>query len=89
MLARNFRLYEHLSPYDEDLVDLVPSRATQRSHRKLFDELHDISNKLPSRGLTILKARDLLEGLLEVLLHFKAISCFVIILTNIMILFCC
>ncbi|ETM46136.1 hypothetical protein L914_08938 [Phytophthora nicotianae] len=69
MLARYFRLYEHHSPDDEDLEDLIPSRTTHRSLCKLFDELHDvksISKKLQNDGLTLLDDRDLHGGLLEV-----------------------
>ncbi|ETO77095.1 hypothetical protein F444_07678 [Phytophthora nicotianae P1976] len=50
-------------------LTLIPSRTTHRSLRKLFDELHDvesISKKLQSDGQTLLDARDLLDGLLEV-----------------------
>lgn len=44
MLARYFRLYEHMSPDDEDLEDLIPSRTTHHSLRKLFNELHDVAS---------------------------------------------
>ncbi|OWZ09224.1 hypothetical protein PHMEG_00018107 [Phytophthora megakarya] len=74
MLARYFRLFEHLCPDDEDLEDLIPSRSTHRSLRKLFEELHDvesISKKLQTDGLTLLDARDLLDGLLEVQPSFR------------------
>ncbi|KAL3657496.1 hypothetical protein V7S43_019101 [Phytophthora oleae] len=69
MLERYFQLYEHLSTVDEELEDLLPSRATHRSLRQLFDELKDvesISKKLHSSDLTMLDARDLLDDLLEI-----------------------
>ncbi|KAG6956841.1 hypothetical protein JG688_00011235 [Phytophthora aleatoria] len=44
MLSRYFRLYEHLSPDDEDLEDFTPSRSTHRSLRKLFEEIHDLGS---------------------------------------------
>ncbi|KAG4044555.1 hypothetical protein PC123_g20015 [Phytophthora cactorum] len=71
ILSRYFRLYEHLSPDDddEDLEDFTPSRSTHRSLRKLFEEIHhvgSISKILQTEGLTMLDTRNLLDGLLEV-----------------------
>ncbi|KAG3105792.1 hypothetical protein PI124_g6755 [Phytophthora idaei] len=75
MLSRYFRLYEHLSPDDEDLEDFTPSRSTHRSLRKLFEEIHDvgsISKILQTEGLTMLDTRNLLDGLLEVQPTFRS-----------------
>lgn len=69
MLARYLRLREHISCDDEELEEYIPSRATHRELEKLFFELEDvesISKKLQSESLTLLDARDLLDGLLEV-----------------------
>ncbi|KAF1774279.1 hypothetical protein GQ600_21364 [Phytophthora cactorum] len=64
-----FRLYEHLSPDDDDLEDFIPSRSAHRSLHQLVEELRDvesISKKLQTDGLTMLDTRDLLDGMLEV-----------------------
>ncbi|KAG2929635.1 hypothetical protein PC115_g6801 [Phytophthora cactorum] len=67
--SRYFHLYEHLSPDDEDLEDFISSRFMHRSLCKLFEELHDVEStpkKLQTAGLTMMDARNLLDGLLEV-----------------------
>ncbi|KAG3202514.1 hypothetical protein PC128_g3190 [Phytophthora cactorum] len=49
-----FRLYEHLSPDDDDLEDFIPSRPAHRSLHQLVEELHDvesISKKLQTDGM--------------------------------------
>ncbi|KAG6944888.1 hypothetical protein JG688_00016858, partial [Phytophthora aleatoria] len=64
-----FRVYEHLSPDDDDLEDFIPSRSAHRSLRQLVEELRDgesISKKLQTDDLTMLDTRDLLDGMLEV-----------------------
>ncbi|GMG17930.1 unnamed protein product [Phytophthora fragariaefolia] len=68
MLDRYVRLREFLSADDEDIADLLPTRAAHRRLEALRDEMKDvesISKKLQSEGLTLLQARDLFDGLLE------------------------
>ncbi|KAG6944064.1 hypothetical protein JG688_00017290 [Phytophthora aleatoria] len=58
----------HLSSDDDDLEDFIPSRSAHRSLRQLFEGLRDvasISKKLQTDGLSMLDARDLLDGMLE------------------------
>ncbi|KAE8956029.1 hypothetical protein PR001_g31876, partial [Phytophthora rubi] len=69
MLERYFRLREFLSADDDDVADLLPSRSTHRKLEDLLSKLgcvESISKKLQADGLTLLDARDLFDGLLEI-----------------------
>ncbi|KAG3253017.1 hypothetical protein PI124_g2369 [Phytophthora idaei] len=61
-------LFPSLQADDDDLEDFIPSRSAHRSLRQLFEGLRDvasISKKLQTDGLSMLDARDLLDGMLE------------------------
>ncbi|GMF10700.1 unnamed protein product [Phytophthora lilii] len=69
MLKRYFRLREFPSADDEELADILPSRTTHRQLEELLSKLRcveSVSKMLQSDGLTLLDARDLFDGLLEV-----------------------
>lgn len=69
MLDRYQRLRDFLSADDDELADLLPSRSTHRKLLALLASMRDvesISKKLQSDGLTLLNARDLFDGLLEI-----------------------
>ncbi|KAG2801197.1 hypothetical protein PC111_g19644 [Phytophthora cactorum] len=68
MIERYFRLREFLPADDDDIADLLPSRSVHRKLEDLLSKLHcaeSISKMLKSDGLTLLDARDLFDGLLE------------------------
>ncbi|KAG2880461.1 hypothetical protein PC116_g23999 [Phytophthora cactorum] len=65
---RYVRLREFLSADDGEIADLLLPRSTHRSLQTLLEEMKDIesiSKKLQSDGLTLLLARELFGGLLE------------------------
>ncbi|GMF43775.1 unnamed protein product [Phytophthora fragariaefolia] len=69
MLARYFELREFISAEDEELDEEMPSPAANRRLKALLAQLADVesvSKKLQSKGLNLLDARDLLDGLLEI-----------------------
>uniref|UniRef100_H3GGX0 HAT C-terminal dimerisation domain-containing protein n=1 Tax=Phytophthora ramorum TaxID=164328 RepID=H3GGX0_PHYRM len=69
MLKRYFLLREFISADDEELGDYLPSRTVHRKPDVLLTSLRDvesISKRLQATGLTLLDARDLSDGLLEI-----------------------
>ncbi|ETM31074.1 hypothetical protein L914_21277 [Phytophthora nicotianae] len=73
MLPRYFKLREFFSADDEELAVEMPSLAVNRKLKTLLEQLGDVqsvSMKLPSEDLSLLDARDLLNGLLEVMPSF-------------------
>ncbi|ETN08122.1 hypothetical protein PPTG_11986 [Phytophthora nicotianae INRA-310] len=63
-----------VSADDDELGGLIPSRATHRALEQLLDTLRDVesvSKKLQSESLTMVDARALFDGLLEVLPSFS------------------
>ncbi|GMF49392.1 unnamed protein product [Phytophthora fragariaefolia] len=69
MLKRFFRLREFISADDEDLADCMPSRTAHRKLASLLDNLRDVesvSKRLQADELTLLDARDLCDGLIEI-----------------------
>ncbi|ETP47569.1 hypothetical protein F442_06479 [Phytophthora nicotianae P10297] len=69
MIQRYFRLREFLSADDDELADYLPSRATPRKLDELLASLCDVksvSKRLQADGLTMLDARDLCDGLVEI-----------------------
>ncbi|ETM43308.1 hypothetical protein F442_11560 [Phytophthora nicotianae P10297] len=68
MLERYIRLREFLSADDDDMADLLPSRADHRKLEDLLSKLRcieSISKKLQGDELTLLDARALFDGLFE------------------------
>ncbi|ETL96344.1 hypothetical protein L917_06126 [Phytophthora nicotianae] len=69
MIQRYFRLREFLSADGDELADYLPSRATHRKLDELLASLCDVesvSKRLQADGLTMLDARDLCDGLVEI-----------------------
>ncbi|EGZ16639.1 hypothetical protein PHYSODRAFT_285818 [Phytophthora sojae] len=69
MLKRFFRLREFISADDEDLADYLSSRTAHRNLASLLDSLRDVesvSKRLQADGLTLLDARNLCDGLIEI-----------------------
>ncbi|ETI51619.1 hypothetical protein F443_05084 [Phytophthora nicotianae P1569] len=70
MLARYFELREYISADDEELAEEMASPAANRKLKTLFVQLADaqsVAMKLQCKDLNLLDARDLLNGLLEVM----------------------
>ncbi|KUF94159.1 Serine hydroxymethyltransferase [Phytophthora nicotianae] len=73
MLARYFELREYISADDEELAEEMPSPAANRKLKTLLVKLSDaqsVAMKLQCEDLNLLDARDLLNGLLEVMPSF-------------------
>ncbi|ETK75794.1 hypothetical protein L915_17641 [Phytophthora nicotianae] len=73
MLSRYFELCGFISADDEELAEEMPSLAVKRKLKALLEQLGDVqsvSMKLQSDDLSLLDARDLLNGLLEVMPSF-------------------
>ncbi|POM57552.1 Hypothetical protein PHPALM_37916, partial [Phytophthora palmivora] len=69
MLARYFELREFITADDEELAEEMPSPAANQRLKSLLTQLADVesvSKKLQTEDLTLLDARDLLDGLMEI-----------------------
>ncbi|KAG2771423.1 hypothetical protein Pcac1_g17641 [Phytophthora cactorum] len=73
MMARHLVLREFISAEDEELAEEMPSTATNRNLKALLGQLADaqsVAMELLCAELNLLDARDLLNGLLEVMPSF-------------------
>ncbi|KAG6947977.1 hypothetical protein JG687_00015761 [Phytophthora cactorum] len=73
MMARRLVLREFISAEDEELAEEMPSTATNRNLKALLGQLADaqsVAMELLCAELNLLDARDLLNGLLEVMPSF-------------------
>lgn len=69
MLKRYFCIREFISADDDELADYLPSRTAHRKLAALLASLEDVesvSKRLQANGLTLLDARDLFDGLIEI-----------------------